>query len=88
MRFTWDENKRKANLQKHGLDFADAEKVFDSPLVLLEDSRKGYGKQRMIGIGLLDLIVHIESEEEIRIISMRKADSNETDLYYKNAGYF
>jgi len=92
MRFTWDETKRKANLQKHGLDFADAEKVFDSPLVLLEDSRKGYGEQRMIGIGLLDflvvLIVHIESEEEIRIISMRKADSNETDLFYKNAGYF
>ena len=46
----------------------------------------------MIGIGLLDflvvLIVHVESDEEIRIISMRKADSDETDLYYKNAGYF
>lgn len=92
MRFTWDETKRKANLAKHGLDFADAERVFDSPLVLIEDGREGYGEQRMIGIGLLDflvvLIVHIESEEEIRIISMRKADSNETDLFYKNAGYF
>lgn len=31
---------------------------------------------------------HIESGEEIRVISMRKADSDETDLYYKNAGYF
>ncbi|MCX7176327.1 MAG: BrnT family toxin [Proteobacteria bacterium] len=92
MRFTWDETKRKANLAKHGLDFADAERVFDSPLVLIEDGREGYGEQRMIGIGLLDflvvLIVHIESEQEIRIISMRKADSNETDLFYKNAGYF
>jgi len=92
MRFTWNETKRKANLRKHGLDFADAEKVFDSPLVLVEDSREDYGEQRMIGIGLLDflvvLIVHIESLEEIHIISMRKADSNETDLYYKNAGYF
>ena len=52
----------------------------------------GYGEQRMIGIGLLDflvvLIVHVESDESIRIISMRKADSDETDLYYKNAGYF
>ena len=46
----------------------------------------------MIGIGLLDclvvLIVHVESDEAIRIISMRKADSNETDLFYRNAGYF
>ena len=92
MRYTWDETKRQTNLVKHGLDFADAERVFASPLVLLEDARRDYGEQRMIGIGLLDflvvLIVHIESNEEIRIISMRKADSDETDLYYRNAGYF
>jgi uncharacterized DUF497 family protein len=92
MRYTWDEAKRRANLQKHGLDFVDAEKVFDSPLVLIEDTREAYDEQRMIGIGLLDflvvLIVHVESDEEIRVISMRKADSDETDLYYKNAGYF
>ena len=46
----------------------------------------------MIGIGLLDvlvvLIVHVESDHEIRIISMRKATSDETDLCYRNAGYF
>lgn len=92
MNFTWDEKKRQANLQKHGLDFADAGKVFNSPLVLFEDQRQNYGEQRMIGVGLLDflvvLIVHVESDEEIRIISMRKAGSNETDLYFKNAGYF
>jgi len=34
------------------------------------------------------LIVQVESDEEIRIISMRRADSDETDLYYRNAGYF
>lgn len=37
---------------------------------------------------LVALIVHVESHQEIRIISMRKADSDETDLYYRNAGYF
>jgi uncharacterized DUF497 family protein len=46
----------------------------------------------MIGIGLLDVlvvqIVHVESEQEIRIISMRKAPSDETDLFFQNAGYF
>ena len=92
MNFTWDEPKRQSNLKKHGLDFADAIKVFSGPSVLFEDQRENYGEQRMIGIGLLDflvvLIVHVESDESIRIISMRKADSDETDLFYKNAGYF
>jgi uncharacterized DUF497 family protein len=92
MRYTWDEDKRKSNMQKHGLDLADAEKIFSGPMVLFEDSREDYGEQRMIGIGLLDflavLVVHVESDDEIRIISMRKADSDETDLYYKNVGYF
>ncbi len=92
MKFTWDEVKRQTNLQKHGLDFADAAKVFSGPMVLFEDQRENYGEQRMVGIGLLEylvvLIVHVESDESIRIISMRKADSDETDLYYKNAGYF
>jgi hypothetical protein len=92
MRFTWDEAKRQSNLQKHGLDFADAEKIFAGPMVLFEDARQHYGEQRMIGIGLLKtlvvLVVHVESEDEIRIISMREADRDETDLYYINAGYF
>ena len=92
MRYTWNEAKRKTNLKKHGLDFADAEKVFNGQLVLIEDKRQNYGEQRMIGIGLLDflvvLVVHVESDEEIRIISMRKADRDETDLYYENSGYF
>jgi uncharacterized protein len=92
MNFTWDEAKRKANIAKHGLDFADAEKVFAGPMVLFEDDRTDYGEQRMIGIGLLEylvvLIVHVETDDTIRIISMRKAESDETNLYYENVGYF
>jgi uncharacterized DUF497 family protein len=92
MRYIWDETKRQTNLRKHGLDFSDAEQVFAGPLVLIEDNRQDYGEQRMIGIGLLDclvvLLVHIETDETIRIISMRKADTDEIDLYYQNAGYF
>ena len=78
--------------EKHGLDFADAEKMFSGPMVLFEDTRADYGEQRMIGIGLLEVMVvvtvHVESGDSIHIISMRKADSDETDLYYQNAGYF
>ena len=92
MIFTWDESKRRANIAKHGLDFADAERVFAGPMVLFEDDRADYGEQRMVGIGLLDnlvvLIIHVENDQTIHIISMRRADSNETDVYYQNVGYF
>ena len=91
MNFIWSEAKRQANLKKHGLDFADAVQVFSGPLVLFENNRADYGEQRMIGIGLLDslvvLIVHVESDHEIRIISMRKADRDETNIYYRNIGF-
>jgi uncharacterized protein len=46
----------------------------------------------MIGIGSLDdlvvLVVHVESDETIRIIFMRKASRDEISLYDQNAGYF
>jgi uncharacterized DUF497 family protein len=52
--------------------------------VLFEDDRIEYGEQRMIGVGLLDclvvLIFHVENDEIIRVISMRKADENETNI--------
>ncbi len=57
------------------------------PMAVFEDLREGYGEQRMIGIGSLDclvvLIVHVEHNETIRIISMRKADRDETNLFYQ-----
>ena len=92
MRFTLTETKRRSNLAKHGLDFADAKKVFAGPMVLFEDQRSDYSEQRMIGVGLLGelvvLIVHVESDAVIHVISMRKADNHETNLYFQSAGYF
>lgn len=88
MRLTWHEAKRQSNLKKHGLDFADAAKLFDGPMVIFEDQREDYGEQRMIGIGALAtltvVVVHVESDQSIHIISMRKADRDETNLFYKN----
>jgi len=34
LRFEWDENKREANLLKHGLDFMDGAALFDGRPVL------------------------------------------------------
>jgi uncharacterized protein len=88
MRFTWDEGKRKANIKKHAIDFADAPKVFSGPAFTFEDARFDYGEQRWITIGLNDqtvvVIAHTETPEEIHIISMRRADKNEQKIFFEN----
>ena len=90
MHFTWDEAKRQSNLRKHGYDFADAHRVFQGLMVLAEDGRNDYGEQRMIAHGLLDavvvVVVHVEADQTIRIISMRKGDKYETNRYYEEIG--
>jgi hypothetical protein len=81
MRFTWDEAKRRANLRAHSIDFVDASRVFDGLTATYEDDRFSYGEQRFVTLGFLDgipvSIVHTESEEEIRVISFRRATAHE-----------
>ena len=81
MKFTWHEAKRRANLRKHGYDFADAEKVFGGPTITQEDARDYAGEQRYNSTGFLGTalvtITHTETKDEIHIISMRKADAHE-----------
>ena len=88
MRFTWHESKRRLTVQRRGLDFASAQQVFAGPTYTFEDDRKDYGEQRWVTIGLLNMvvvvIVHTETEDEIRIISMRKADKDEQFLFFSN----
>lgn len=55
MQFEWDEQKRKTNIRKHGFDFRDAWKVFNSPMLVAPDDRQDYGEDRWIGIGMLEL---------------------------------
>lgn len=88
MQFIWHEPKRQTNLQKHGMDFADAERVFAGPTFTFEDDREDYGEQRWVTLGLLGtkvvVIVHTETAEEIWVISMREADKDEQLLFFTN----
>ncbi len=88
MKFIWHEPKRQSNLKKHGIDFADAERVFNGSTFTFEDNRENYGEQRWVTLGLLGMrvvvVVHTETKDEIRIISMREADKNEQLLFFSN----
>ena len=92
MQYSYDKNKKALNLAKHGFDFDDAKRVIESnKTVTYEDDRFDYGEQRFITIGLLqDVLVAIvtrETENEIRIISMRKAEKHEKTKYYENINH-
>ena len=89
MRYTFDPEKNAANLKKHGYDFEDAPQVIESDhTVTFEDRRFAYDEQRFITLGMLRgevvVIATAETDEEIRLISMRKAERNEQEIYYSN----
>ena len=83
--FEWDRNKAIANIQKHGIDFADAVTVFDDlSAVTIDDP--DYEEQRFITIamdafGRILLVVYTWRGDIIRLISARKATKNERKQY-------
>jgi uncharacterized protein len=83
MNFTWQESKRASNLVKHGFDFQQAQLVFNGPTITLEDARDYQGEQRFNTTGFLGIaivtICHTETDDDIHIISMRKAEPHEID---------
>ena len=76
MRFIWSERKGASNLKEHGLDFIDSPHVFEGLTFTYEDDRFAYGEQRFVTLGLL------ASDDEIRIISFRKATAREARLFF------
>jgi uncharacterized DUF497 family protein len=87
MKIEWDENKRLSNLQKHKIDFIGSEEIFDGYTVTIEDDSVNYEEQRFITLGKLQsrivvAVVHTERDENIRIISIRKATKHEERYYY------
>jgi uncharacterized DUF497 family protein len=86
MIFKWDEAKNRANVRKHGFDFAEAEEIFRGVLVVEPDTREDYGEKRWRGIGAIRgrtaVVIFTEPvPETIRIISLRKADHEEREEY-------
>ena len=84
--FEWDEEKSKANLIKHGIDFEDASEVFYWPVVVRGSNRNS--EERWIAIGKShDRIVSViftRRNDVIRIISARHPRPNE-ERAYRNA---
>jgi uncharacterized DUF497 family protein len=86
-RLEWDEAKRRSNLWRHGIDFAEVADVFVSAPFTVTDDRYDYGETRYLTLGLLRgrvvAIVHTETENLIRLISARWASKHEEIKYFQ-----
>jgi len=86
MRVVWDTKKATANIRNHGIEFSHGATVLDDPMaVTIEDTR--HGEQRFVTIGAdilgrrLVAIYAYSGEEEIRLISARRATPKERRIY-------
>ena len=89
---TWDEKKRLANIQAHGLDFVGCEAIWDDFTVTREDIRQAYSEQRLVVFGRLSrqvvVLVYTERRRGPHIISLRKAETYEARYYIAEAKTF
>ena len=86
MIFEWDAAKSRANLTKHGVEFADAVAVFEDDLALTRPDTESRGESRFVtlgvdGFGRLLVVVFTEHEARVRIISARLATKQERKSY-------
>jgi uncharacterized protein len=84
MPFEWDEAKRRANIEKHRLDFRDIEALFDGRPVVTVPSRSG-DEQRYLTTGNASgtwvTVVWTQRLSKIRLISARSARDGERRAY-------
>jgi uncharacterized DUF497 family protein len=82
--FEYDEAKSQANLKKHGIDFLEAQELWNDP-DLLEFPAKSDNEPRLLLIGRIEttcwsaIITH--RKEKIRLISVRRSRKKEVELY-------
>ena len=86
MDYRWDPQKAVSNLQKHGIDFADAVGVFEDEWGLTVREDEVEGEQRFVTLGTdflggVIVVAYTYRGDSIRIISARRATRRERRIY-------
>ena len=89
MRYSWDNEKNRSNLQRHGIPFEDAVRIFEGPTVEKVDDRFDYGEIRVYAIGLVSgleiTVIYTDKDDGTRhIISAWRAEPHERRYYWQN----
>jgi uncharacterized protein len=83
--YEWDEAKRVANLERHGVDFLAIVRLDWSRQVVFEDRRRDYGEPRFLVYAPIDTrlyaLVFTPRNDFRRVISLRKANRREQAAY-------
>jgi uncharacterized protein len=83
--FEWDDNKRRSNIDKHGIDFADAKEALYDPGAFTFVSPRSSHERRYITVGSLGgtliTVIFTLRGGAVRIISARAARRVEKELY-------
>jgi len=78
--FEWDEDKRRRNIEDHGVDFRLAALIFNNPVVEARDERDDYGEVRYRALGHIGeeyfLVAFAWRGENRRIISAWKVGND------------
>ncbi len=81
----WDDEKAASNQKKHGVDFADAATVLeDEAARTIPDDHSEEDRWVTLGmdaLGRILVVVYTWRDEEIRLISARKANRSERRQY-------
>jgi uncharacterized protein len=83
--FEWDEQKSAWTFETRGFDFTLASRIFDGPILETIDARTEYGEIRIQAIGAAGedilFVVYTDRDDVRRIISARRADKKERELW-------
>ena len=92
LRFEWDEEKNILNIKKHGIRFETAMHIFNDPnRIEIYDFEHSTNEDRYNTIGMVDnvlFVVYTERNENIRLISARRATALERSSYYDQDSHF
>jgi hypothetical protein len=87
MGFAWDPEKARANFAKHGIRFSESLPIFEDDLAItIPDDESDPREQRFVSIGTgirgrLLVVIYSWRGEDIRIISVRRAEPHERAQY-------
>jgi uncharacterized DUF497 family protein len=81
MEIVWDEPKRLANIDKHGLDFADLNEAFFEDALFLPSKKSRYKGIGANVRGIICVVFAKLGREGVSVISMRPASLSERRLY-------
>ncbi len=86
MDYEWDPAKAKANLDHHGVDFADSVIALEDEFSLVRDDPDSEGEERFVSLGMdaygrILVTVFTHRADRIRLISSRKATRLERRRY-------